>query len=1096
MAKADSQTDTQTARLSPLAALWPNGWLGRIVMVVLAIALVTLAGLWFNRENIAGNVIEDALAEQGLVASYEIESIGPQRQVLRNLVIGEADAPDFTADSLAVDLEYGLGVPSLGAVEIENARLFGSYRDGSLSFGSLDPVLFAESDGPPALPQIALAVRDARARIDSDFGVIGIKLDGEGQLDDGFVGTLAATAPGIGAENCRAATATAYGALTIEDSAMSFDGPVRLRELSCSGAQIVTSDIGAALTLAPDFSSVQGAFALVMGELAFAESTADTLEGAIDLAANLAPSNDDRGRPVILRHDVTVTGIASPSFGLSSFSADGNASLAFGFEQWDWNANFGGSEVSIRALNDTNLATARAAGAQTLVGGLLSKLERGLRQSLRGNQLSGNIAIRSDAETTSAIIPQMRLRSASDETLLSVSRLSFARESATSNQRLSGSFLTGGTDLPQINARVDQSLGRDLGLRLSIAEYREGDDAIAVPAMQLRQDGQGQILFDGVIEAQGAIPGGQVEGLTMPIKGSWNARNGLALGRECTPLRFTRLQASGLTLDEQELPLCPAEGASALVRYNDGLQLAAETRAIRLEGDLAGTAMRVDADSARIAINAPVIARNLRVVLGEDGSAVRLTAAELIADIGDAIGGHFNGGTAALDVVPLDISDLSGNWSYGDDGALTLSDGAFSLTERIGEGWSPEARFERLASTGANLQLVEGIISADADLRHPTSGTLITKVTIGHALSSGEGRADIAVPGIHFDDNFQPDQLTDLVTGVIALAEGTVSGNGQVQWTANSITSWGSFGTDNFDFAAAFGPVNDVRGEIVFTDLINLTTAPNQVIEIGSVNPGVEALGGRIVYSIDSGEVVRVEDGRWPFMGGELILRPTAINYGDNQTDGGQSYVFELVELDAATFVAQMELGNLGATGTFDGSIPIYFDGDGNGFIRGGLLISRPPGGNVSYVGELTYEDLGAISNFAFQSLRSLDFNQMSVELNGSLAGEIVTNFQIDGVRQGESADRNFVTRELGKLPIRFKINVRSDNFYTLALIVRGLFDPTYFANAAEIEKFVAENLEQLQRPDTPVPEDSPSNDEIQRRDEALVQPPESEDMP
>ena len=66
-----------------------------------------------------------------------------------------------------------------------------------------------------------------------------------------------------------------------------------------------------------------------------------------------------------------------------------------------------------------------------------------------------------------------------------------------------------------------------------------------------------------------------------------------------------------------------------------------------------------------------------------------------------------------------------------------------------------------------------------------------------------------------------------------------------------------------------------------------------------------------------------------------------------------------------------MELANLSATGTFDGQMPLEFDANG-GRITGGALVSRPPGGNISYVGELTYKDLSAMGNFAFQTLRSL----------------------------------------------------------------------------------------------------------------------------
>jgi len=251
--------------------------------------------------------------------------------------------------------------------------------------------------------------------------------------------------------------------------------------------------------------------------------------------------------------------------------------------------------------------------------------------------------------------------------------------------------------------------------------------------------------------------------------------------------------------------------------------------------------------------------------------------------------------------------------------------------------------------------------------------------------------------------------------------------------------------------------------------------------------------------------VLNVEDARWPFMGGELILRPVTLDYTET---GGQRYIFELVGLDAAKFVAQMELTNLGATGRFDGTIPVIFDTIGNGRVEGGLLISRPPGGNVAYIGDLTYEDLGAMGNYAFQSLRSVDYSQMSVGLNGDLAGEILTSLEFDGISQGDGASQNFVTRQIAKLPIRFKVNVRSENFYELSTVVRSFFDPEFLGNPVDRGLFNTRDGEFVPinpnpippSPEPPpVPQPDPASDAengaAMRPDESAVQPPESEEM-
>jgi hypothetical protein len=201
--------------------------------------------------------------------------------------------------------------------------------------------------------------------------------------------------------------------------------------------------------------------------------------------------------------------------------------------------------------------------------------------------------------------------------------------------------------------------------------------------------------------------------------------------------------------------------------------------------------------------------------------------------------------------------------------------------------------------------------------------------------------------------------------------------------------------------------------------------------------------------------LLRLEDARFPFMGGELIMRPLAMDFSQPEE---RRYIFEITGLDAATFVAQMELTNLSATGVFDGTVPIVFDKEGNGRIENGVLIARAGGGNVAYIGELSYEDLGTMGNYAFSALRSLDYRQMSVGLNGSLGGEIITNFDFDGVRQGAGTSQNFVTRRLAKLPIRFKVNVRSENFYELATMVRSFWDVDFLGNPVDRGLLKAEN--------------------------------------
>ncbi len=507
-------------------------------------------------------------------------------------------------------------------------------------------------------------------------------------------------------------------------------------------------------------------------------------------------------------------------------------------------------------------------------------------------------------------------------------------------------------------------------------------------------------------------------------------------------MRFASLALSGLALKGQAITLCP-EGNAAMLTYGNALKLAARTGPLELNGTLGESPARLSAERVLLRYPAPFALEGVTARIGAPGSQARLTAATVTGSLAGDIGGAFTGGAAQLDVVPLDLGAITGRWSFA-DGALRVDDGAFTLTDRPEQGL---ARFEPLSATGASLRLADNIITADARLSHPGSARAVTDVAITHNLNTATGGARLAVPGITFDGSLQPEDLSYLAKGVIAFADGTVTGTGRIDWTADDITSSGAFASDGVDFAAAFGPVRGLKGTVRFTDLLNLTTAPDQTVTIAAINPGIEVLDGRVQFEVKDGTLLTLEDARFPFMGGELRMRPLAMDFSQPEE---RRYVFEIVGLDAATFVAQMELTNLGATGTFDGTVPIVFDKDGNGRIEGGLLLSRAPGGNVAYIGELTYEDLGTMGNYAFSALRSLNYKQMRVGLNGSLAGEIITNFDFDGVQQGAGTSQNFITRRLAKLPIQFKINVRAENFYELTTMVRSFWDVDFLGNPVD----------------------------------------------
>ncbi|MEL6877100.1 MAG: YdbH domain-containing protein [Pseudomonadota bacterium] len=1078
-----ASAEVEHIELTPKRSLLPRRKRTRIALVLIVLLAAAGVSAWVTREDIADDLISDELSRLDLSATYEIDEIGPQTQVLTNLVIGDPERPDLIVERVVADIEYGFGAPQLGRVELQGARLFGSYEDGELSFGALDNVLFAEGDAEPDLPALNVKLVDARALIESDYGAVGVKAAGEGMLDDGFVGTIAATVPGLSAQGCKADQATLYGEVSSESGSLAFEGPVRVRQFVCAdmGARLASADVAAELSLAGDFASAQGKLDIAASQMRAADTEIEALGGEVQLSW--------RDGMLTARHDVSASNTVSDFGAIGSLVADGTLRARDGFERVEWDAQIEGDGTSLGSNLTEQLRTVRDSATGTLIVPLLERFEAGLGRAASGGSIAADLTVRSSPESTSLVMPQGRLRAASGETLLGLSRFTWSR-STNAPGRLSGNIATGGADIPRISGRMERQDGGDLALRFRMEEYVAGASRLAIPELRVTQGAGGALRFEGEVLASGDLPGGTVQGLNIPLRGMWSPSSGLAIGQQCTQVRFAQLALYEVSLDQRLLTLCPNGGA--LVRYDDALQVSGQIAGLALDGDIAGTPLALTAD--RVEINYPGVATlsGLDVAIGDPAEPIRLSAQSLDANFTDSIIGTFSGGEVRFDFaasdpasvyqIPFELLALEGMWEYTD--RLQIKGASFVLEDRF-----EEDRFYPLVARDAEMQLVGNVITGEADLRHPASDRLVTSVTVNHYLGDGAGNARLNVADLTFDGALQPDELTIYTDGVVALANGRVSGNGRIDWNSEDVTSSGTFTTDKFDFAAAFGPVKDARATIEFTDLLALTTAPDQEISLGSINTGIEVLDGKVKYALENGQLIKLQDARWPFMGGELIMRGVDLNFAVPEE---RRYIFEIVDLDAGTFISEMEFGNLAASGTFNGTVPIIFDAQGNGRIEGGLLISEAPGGNLSYVGDLTYEDMGAITNYAFNTLRSLDYRQMAVTMDGSLTGEIITSVRFDGISQGEGASQNFVTRRIAKLPIRFNINVRSQ-FWELSRLLRSTYDAEYLQDPCLTSdpKWRASRFYQVACAGKPNvnPEDEPMG-------ELPIQPQESETKP
>jgi hypothetical protein len=241
--------------------------------------------------------------------------------------------------------------------------------------------------------------------------------------------------------------------------------------------------------------------------------------------------------------------------------------------------------------------------------------------------------------------------------------------------------------------------------------------------------------------------------------------------------------------------------------------------------------------------------------------------------------------------------------------------------------------------------------------------------------------------------------------------------------------------------AAAFGPVTGIKGTIHFTDLLGFTTDPGQTIQVAAVNPGILVENGVITYELLPDQLVRIQSGRWPFMGGELILHETILNLG---RPSPKRLIFEVVGLDAHILVSTFGFKEIDAIGIFDGVLPMIFDEEG-GRIVGGRLDSREGGGTLAYNGVVSRANLGMFGGLAFDALRNLRYKSMVVRLDGNLAGEFATRLTIDQVALGDTGTARFL-KAVNRIPFKFNVTITGP-FRALIATAKSYRDPRTVVN-------------------------------------------------
>ncbi len=1020
-------------------------------------AVVVLVGVaWLAREPIADRVLRDQFDSRGIPATYTIDSIGVRSERLSNVVIGDPKRPDLTAKHLHVSIGYGWSGPYVSGVRADGVRLYGRFVDGQLSLGSLDKFRDPTDTTPFALPDLWVHLADGRARVETPWGNVGAVLAGSGNLRRDFTGKLGMVAPVIAAAGCSGRDVSFYGTVQVRNVKPRLTGPLRGTSLACDGFTAASPQIALDIALAENLKRWDGSADASLRSLSGGGFAAERLGVTARFAGTTTQTDLDL--------NASIARLAGTDFAAQSVNLEAKARVGSKAPSAEGNIRFARASGSAALRRSIAESTKGLEGSP--FGPLANRATAAIARMLGDAAGKADFALKGEGADARIEVAALELTSASRARLTSSpdSRLTYIFGMEQPAMLATGRWSFGGGDLPSGSVALDRSADGALSGEARFDAYEAGGARLALTPIRFSGGGPSSILrFSTRADLSGPLAGGRVDGLSIPLAGALAPTGALALNGGCTRVGVDRIAVSGFRISRTGVDLCSHPGAPLLSAGPGGLRGFVRVPGLRLRGTSGSSPFAFDARSAEVDLASLRWAAALVDVRLGQGDGVTHFAAQRITgrQAAQGMAGELAGASGKIGAVPLKMDEIAGQWRFA-KGALTL-DGGLVLTDS-----APIARFEPLVSSDATLRFAGGVIDATAGFNERRTGTKILDTVIRHRLGDGTGSADLLVRELRFNEGFQPDQLTHLALGVVANVQGSVVGDGHIDWSPVGVTSRGTFATANTDLAAAFGPVTGLTTTIVFDDLIGLRTAPGQKAQIKEINPGIPVVDGEIEYTMLGDNRVRVEGGRWPFAGGELLLHPTTLDFNADQP---RRMTFDLVGVEAAVFLQNFGFDNINATGKFDGTLPVVFDGLG-GRIENGRIDARDGGGTLAYVGELSNHNLGTIANFAFGALRSLKYDDLSIILNGNLDGEMVTDIRFGGIGQGEGATRNFLTNQIAKIPLVFNVKVKGP-FRQLVTSAKGLYDPTVW---------IEQNLNQLIQQQEAATSGTPA-----------VQPPESE---
>jgi len=290
-----------------------------------------------------------------------------------------------------------------------------------------------------------------------------------------------------------------------------------------------------------------------------------------------------------------------------------------------------------------------------------------------------------------------------------------------------------------------------------------------------------------------------------------------------------------------------------------------------------------------------------------------------------------------------------------------------------------------------------------------------------HNIREATGAADFKFDRLTFaPGGLQPDELAPVLKGIIGLTRGAAEGEARFAWGADGIASSADLRLEDVTFEGPGLTVTETRGvngEISLSSLWPVSTAGAQSVTVGGVDFGaLQLTSGEIVFDMPGDDTLLVERAIFPWFGGQIGVRGARATF----TGGNALAPLRVESVDLKQILDFIDVEGLSGEGTLNGELPLVVEDSRASFVGGRLTAEGP--GRLSYVGNAgaAAAEAGGEARIAFDVLRDLRYETLSVLVDGPLDGRL--DFDIRFVGTGEVS----VNRASGRVPVKYNISLEA----------------------------------------------------------------------